>query len=88
MGCCGKIAKGASGLAKAAVRVRRDAPAFAKARRDICRACPQAQKHPTKGLTFLSRCNSCGCFIGAKTLIESESCPEGKWGPEPAQQNG
>lgn len=29
------------------------------------------------------RCRKCGCFLQAKVLFRSQSCPIGKWGPEP-----
>lgn len=30
----------------------------------------------------LKICTECGCFLPAKTLLKSEQCPLGKWGPE------
>jgi hypothetical protein len=55
------------------------------ARRDQCRDCEFATRNPkrvnrsTKGLTSLSRCTKCDCFIAAKTQVGSEACPIGRW---------
>jgi hypothetical protein len=54
-------------------------------RRNKCRECPAATRNrermhlPTKGLTSLSTCRFCKCFIMLKTQIPEERCPEGKW---------
>lgn len=88
MACtCTEIVAGAMGLAKAAVGADRAPDAIVAQRRGICRECPEATRSadparlakPTKGLTSLSRCRACGCFIAAKTLLASESCPLNKW---------
>lgn len=39
-------------------------------RRWLCRVC--AFSTPRK-------CTQCGCFISAKTKLETETCPMGKW---------
>jgi len=81
MGCCGNIVTGAVGLAKAAVGADAAPPEVVQQRRDLCRECPHASRNPerahlpSKGLTTLSTCALCGCFIAAKTKIASESCP-------------
>jgi hypothetical protein len=38
----------------------------------ICKGCQQFDAK-------LYRCKSCGCFLPAKTRVERELCPEGKW---------
>jgi hypothetical protein len=94
MGCgtCGEIVHGAVGLAKAGLQsvgvpIDQVSDAELQRRRDICRDCPEATRNPermhlpTKGLTTLSKCNLCGCFIAAKTKLASERCPANppKW---------
>jgi len=80
-----KIARGAIGVAKAVIGVDRANDATVQTRRDVCRECPHAKRNharmnrPTKGLTNLSQCARCECFIVAKTLLAGEKCPEGKW---------
>ena len=95
MPCCGDskgwIAeanwlKGAVGLAKSALGIDRATDAEIKRRLDQCRQCPQATrsgkpkfaKH--QGLTNLSRCRLCKCFVAAKAKISSERCPLDKIG--------
>jgi hypothetical protein len=85
VGCCGDIIAGAVGLAKAAVGAEPVPPEVLQDRRDKCRECPHASRdpkrldRPTKGLTVLSKCDLCGCFIAAKTKLASEACPDGRW---------
>ncbi|MEM1874878.1 MAG: DUF6171 family protein [Candidatus Hadarchaeales archaeon] len=43
---------------------------LAKRRLNICRQCPFYRR---------GRCQICGCFMKAKTSIESEKCPLDKW---------
>lgn len=80
-----RIVTGAAGLAKAAAGIDRAGDATVQARRDLCRECPEATRNSdlrfakNRGLTTLSRCKLCDCFIAAKTLIRSETCPAGKW---------
>ena len=75
MGCCDKIAHGASGIAKAALGIDRvDGASWAR-RRAVCVAC----EHSTHSGGRLSRCKLCDCFIGAKIRVKGEQCPEGKW---------
>ena len=45
---------------------------LAKQRLDICLSCPELIK-----LTV--QCKKCGCFMAAKTKLESAKCPIGKW---------
>jgi hypothetical protein len=90
MGCqdtpCGKIKRGASGLAKFAaqsigIAVDDAPPDVVRRRRDECRGCDFATRNPApkfkknNGLTSLSQCSVCKCFIAAKTKVASESCP-------------
>jgi hypothetical protein len=81
-----QILHGAGGLAKVAAQavgipIDKIPYAYTKLRRDVCRACPHASKspdrldRPSKGLTTLSKCELCGCFIAAKTMLASEKCP-------------
>lgn len=46
--------------------------ATANARMDICRGCPHFIK-------LTSQCKKCGCFMAAKTKIQSATCPVNKW---------
>lgn len=43
-----------------------------KKRLDICKACPELIK-------LTGQCKKCGCFMTAKTKLESAKCPIGKW---------
>lgn len=87
---CGTVTKGIVGLTKAAaqsagIAVDKAPRGVVQARRDVCRECPEATRNeakistPTKGLTTLSRCKKCNCFIAAKTKLASQSCPMDKW---------
>jgi hypothetical protein len=44
--------------------------AIIKARKAICEGCEFKS-----GL----RCLACGCFVEAKTMLVTETCPKGKW---------
>jgi hypothetical protein len=88
--CPKLLVQGAIGLAKVGLQslgvpVDRASDAETLRRRDICRECPMATRNrarlsrSTKGLTTLSRCRECDCFIAAKTRLASERCPVGKW---------
>ncbi|HOD83608.1 MAG TPA: hypothetical protein PKG77_19495 [Phycisphaerae bacterium] len=85
MGCCQKVIHGAVALAKVAVGADAAPDAVVAARRDICRQCDQATRNPNArfaahaGLTTLSRCRACGCFIAAKTKLAGEHCPLNHW---------
>ncbi len=82
MGCCGKIRDGAIGITKALFHIANASPDVIARRRDVCRACPHAMRNPDPkfaancGLTTLSRCEQCGCFIAAKTRVASERGPD------------
>lgn len=39
---------------------------------EICNTCPELRE-------LTRQCKQCGCFVDAKTLIKSSSCPIGKW---------
>ena len=41
-------------------------------RLEICKSCPELIK-------FTTQCKKCGCFMSAKTKLESAKCPIGKW---------
>lgn len=79
--CCSaksKIFGGAVGLAKALSGVGRADNKVIVKRRNICRSCDHAI--PCVGnIGRICRCKACGCILKAKTAIESESCPIGKW---------
>lgn len=47
-----------------------------KQRIDICHQCPHFYKPSTT-------CKKCGCFMSIKTWWPRQSCPIGKWGPDP-----
>ena len=93
MGCCAKniaqtadkLLHGAVALAKVAVGADAAPPALVAARRDICRRCDQSTRNSDPrfaahaGLTTLSRCRACGCFIAAKTKLGREKCPNARW---------
>ncbi|HEV7299202.1 MAG TPA: hypothetical protein VGN72_07545 [Tepidisphaeraceae bacterium] len=83
---CSDCTKGVVGLAKAGlqavgVAVDQARDDVVQARRDQCRACEFATRNhdpkhaATKGLTNLSRCTICNCFLAAKTRLASEQCP-------------
>jgi hypothetical protein len=42
------------------------------ARMDICLGCPELIK-------LTKQCKKCGCFMNAKTKLESAKCPIGRW---------
>ena len=44
-------------------------------RMEQCRECSEIL-YLTKNIT---QCNSCGCFLDAKTRVEDERCPNGLW---------
>jgi len=44
----------------------------AEARLNICKACPEL-------IALTTQCKKCGCFMKAKTSLESAKCPIGKW---------
>lgn len=44
----------------------------AKARMDICRACPEL-------INATKQCKKCGCLMHFKTKLEKATCPLGKW---------
>lgn len=46
-----------------------------KKRLETCEKCEYYDEHTTS-------CQLCGCDLIIKTSWASESCPEGKWGPE------
>jgi hypothetical protein len=57
-------------------------------RRSICRDCPRrVRKAALPGMSESDWCGeplvhtktTCGCVIAAKTLVQSEVCPSGKW---------
>jgi hypothetical protein len=69
------VAKGAAGLAKAALHVGRAPEPLIRQRRSVCAACPQADA----GSSRMSRCKVCTCFIHPKSATASEKCPLDKW---------
>lgn len=77
--CCGKIAKGATGLTKAALRLDRADDQTISSRRDACRSCERSERRSIAGVVQVRTCAACGCLIRAKSLVASERCPLGKW---------
>jgi predicted Zn-ribbon and HTH transcriptional regulator len=45
---------------------------LAHQRLEICRKCPEL-------IQLTSQCKKCGCFMSAKTKLESAKCPIGNW---------
>ena len=45
---------------------------LAKQRLEICLSCPEL-------IQLTVQCKKCGCFMSAKTKLESAKCPIGKW---------
>jgi hypothetical protein len=39
---------------------------------DICKACPEF-------INLTKQCKKCGCFMVAKTKLQTANCPLGKW---------
>lgn len=85
---CGKdirsiIAAGAVGIAKSLIRMDRAPQAVIDHRRDLCRTCEHATKHPIKktpsGLPLISFCRVCHCSLRFKTTNADQSCPKGLW---------
>jgi len=50
--------------------IEQDKPSFQQERLDICAKCDE-RAGPI--------CGNCGCFLRAKTILEEEECPIGKW---------
>lgn len=82
---CGKIISGAKGIAQNMMGINQASVDVMMQRRDKCRQCEFATRNTkrlersTKGLTTLSRCTKCNCFIAAKTKLVTERCPIGLW---------
>jgi len=64
------LARGAVGVAKAALGRDRAPEDAITARWDSCLAC---ERHD-RGV-----CTACGCFVGAKIRVASSACPEARW---------
>jgi len=88
--CCGQgivktVARGVVGISKVIAQVGIADKETIQNRRDTCRFCEFASKsknpkfNATNGLTNMSTCSKCHCLIVAKTQLNSEKCPEGKW---------
>lgn len=45
---------------------------LSETRFEICKACPEL-------INITNQCKKCGCFMAAKTKIESAKCPLNKW---------
>ena len=86
MSCCGSksvVVRGVMGVAKAVLRVGRAPDGVIAQRRDVCRICDHARKHPFKktdsGLPLVSYCSLCKCSLRLKTVNAGEACPDGRW---------
>jgi hypothetical protein len=81
----GRVAAGGGGLLKSTLRIGVAPEEVIRARRDLCRDCPSATRNSDekfsmqRGLTTFSVCRECGCYIAAKTRLNSESCPLKLW---------
>lgn len=53
-------------------QTRRTTDEVSNTRMSICNGCPELIK-------ITSQCKKCGCFMSAKTKLESAKCPIGKW---------
>jgi hypothetical protein len=53
---------------------------FAKERYKICMECEAFSK-------IVKACGECYCFMPAKVIIKSTSCPVGKWGAVDEQES-
>ena len=53
-------------------QTRRTTDEVADIRMSTCNSCPELIK-------LTSQCKKCGCFMSAKTKLESAKCPIGKW---------
>lgn len=69
----GQMVKGAIGLAKATAGIDEADDGTIRLRFARCVTCPSHDA---------GRCDSCGCWIGPKIRVASESCPEGRWPAE------
>ena len=80
-----KIVDGMTGLTRALINEGVVAEQETERRINICRECPDATRNDAKkfqqfkGLTNLSQCRQCGCFIKAKARLDDSRCPVGKW---------
>ena len=76
------LSKQVGNVVSAAVKMVRNGAKFVseeirKKRMDTCLDCDRCISSWGQ-----PRCTECGCFVGLKTKIASESCPLDKWGPE------
>ncbi|MEM1446170.1 MAG: hypothetical protein AAGF84_08950 [Planctomycetota bacterium] len=75
--------RGAVGLMKLAVRAEPVSDEVRQDRRAACAKCPEAKQVKRVGalsvLTATSSCGVCRCNLRAKTRLEGEACPLGKW---------
>jgi hypothetical protein len=71
------IPKALSSLWRTLVALVKRRPIFAEKievdfRRRVCKVCPHYSES-------LGQCKVCTCFVSAKTLLSTESCPKGFW---------
>lgn len=78
MGCCDRIIHGVVGLTQSALGINSAPDDVIQQRRELCRACPEATTYHGDPTRF-SQCRVCKCFLKAKTQLQTESCPLGKW---------
>lgn len=78
------VVHGAVGLVKVAVGLERSPEMVSAARLESCRSCVHLLRF-VKGIDAAAdvglgdRCELCGCFVRAKSLLSGERCPAGKW---------
>ncbi len=78
-GCCrGRLAHGATGLAKAALGLDAASEHVRASREATCFGV-SGQAPPCDRVRWGGICSACDCLIPAKIRVASESCPLGKW---------
>lgn len=76
---CRRALRGVRGLAKSAMGIDKPDDPTVQKRRKICEACPRLSKNSTGIITKRSKCMECTCYYIAKTRLQKEKCPLGKW---------
>lgn len=68
-----KVIKGSVGLVKAGMGIGLAKSALIAQRREICSQCDRLRS------LAVDTCSVCNCVIIAKTRLNEEKCPLGKW---------
>jgi hypothetical protein len=53
-------------------KTKKSSEELATVRMGLCNTCPELIK-------LTKQCKKCGCFMSAKTKLQSATCPIGKW---------